>query len=199
MFIELAEFLRCPEGHDPEPYLVLVPREMAGRSVVRGTVGCPVCRREYPIEGGVADFGGAAADGAAADAGRGPPEASVLLALLGLYSAGGYVVLVGAGARASVGLATAIPGVHLIGINAPSDVEPGPSLSLVRGAALPLRTAMARGVVVGREHGDDAWLGEAARVLLRGRRVVVLAEEASPPGVRELARGRGMWVGEKMG
>ena len=58
MFIELTDQLRCPADH-PESFLVLIPDEMEGRRVVRGTLGCPVCHAEYRIEAGVADFQGA--------------------------------------------------------------------------------------------------------------------------------------------
>jgi hypothetical protein len=38
MFIELTDHLRCPEEHD-EASLVLLPDELAGRSVRTGTLG----------------------------------------------------------------------------------------------------------------------------------------------------------------
>ena len=48
MFIELTDHLRCPADHD-ESFLVLLPLDLAGRDVVQGTLGCPVCQREYAI------------------------------------------------------------------------------------------------------------------------------------------------------
>jgi hypothetical protein len=56
---------------------------------------------------------------------------------------------------------------------------------------------MARGVAVGAELASPAWLGEAARVLLRGRRLVVVGEGLTVPGVRHVTSGQGLWVGEK--
>src|SRR5437867_8055225 len=55
MHIELTELLRCPESHQADP-LVLSTGEMAGRMVRTGLVGCPVCRKEYPIVKGVVYF-----------------------------------------------------------------------------------------------------------------------------------------------
>lgn len=195
MFIELAEFLRCPEGHEPDPYLVLVRDEMVGRHVVQGSVACPTCRREYPIADGAAEFGGAR-----------PvpptvvelPDAEVIQALLGLGGPGGYVVLVGSAAALATGLAERMGGIHFVGVNPAADLEPAPVLSVLRHpSVLPLKTSMARGVVVGGELGG-AWLAESERVLLRGLRLVVLREQVTDaPGVSELAVGKGMWVGEK--
>ncbi len=201
MFIELAEFLRCPEGHPDEPYCVVAPDVMVERRVVRGSVGCPVCRREYGIAAGVVDFGAGfgGAPPATEPAGGGAlPDAAVVQALLGLESTGGYVVLFGSAAHLAMGLAALRPGVHLVGVNAPPEVEPSPAFSLLRHPAVaPLRSAMARGVVMGRETTVPSWLAEGARVLLRGQRLVALREAVAVPGVATLADGQGLWVGQK--
>src|SRR5882672_5755152 len=57
MHIELTEMLRCPEPHELD-VLVLSTGEMLGRMVRSGIVGCPVCRKEYPIVKGIVDFRG---------------------------------------------------------------------------------------------------------------------------------------------
>src|SRR5207302_1851423 len=90
-------------------------------------------------------------------------------------------------------------GIHGVGIDAPSDVEELPVLSLLAcETMIPLRRAMARAVVVGPERASPPWLGEALRVLLRGRRLVIEDEGARPPaGVKQLAVGQGLWVGER--
>lgn len=199
MFIELAEFLRCPAGHEREPYCVLMPVEMAGRSVVRGSVGCPVCQREYPIADGVAEFGPGEPTAVAGEpGGEALPDPQVIEALLGLEGAGGYVVLLGAAAALAPALAQRLAGVHFIGVNPPASLAPSPSASHVRHpTAVPLRSAMARGVVVVRHLARAPWLADAARVLLRGRRLVVQAEGVHIDGVTELATGQGLWVGER--
>jgi uncharacterized protein YbaR (Trm112 family) len=209
MHIELTEMLRCPEPH-PESFLVMSTGEMSGRMVRSGILGCPVCHREYPIVKGVADFSGKGKreTGNRAPAPRPFPVSrfpspdiapQTLQALLDLSGPGGYVVLVGSAARHAVGLAALMGGIHFIGINAPPVVEELPILSLLRCEALiPLRHAMARGVVAGPDAVGAAWLAEASRVLLRGRRLVIEGELETPPaGVAKRAASDGLWVGDK--
>ena len=206
MHIELTEMLRCPEPHELEP-LVLSTGEMVGRMVRSGLVGCPVCRTEYPIVKGVVDFTGSGKR-EAGSVGAGPPPASrlpppdesrTLQALLDLSGPGGFVVLVGDAVRHAVGLASLMGGIHFVGVNCPSGAEELPVLSLLRAAGvIPLRPAMARGVVLGADVAAPPWLEEGQRVLLRGRRFVVEREEVQPPaGIRRLAVGQGLWAGEK--
>lgn len=198
MFIELSEFLRCPHEHDERTYCVIMPEVMDGRRVVRGTIACPVCRREYPVREAVADFGAPER----ADALRGPappPAPETVQALLGLAGPGGYVVLLGSAARLADPLAARMEGIHFVGVNAPPDVEASVALSLVRGAnGIPLASAMARGVVVGREAAAPPWLEEAARITLRGLRIVVCDEDARVPAAEAMAAGEGLWVGKKL-
>src|SRR5256886_7662031 len=93
-----------------------------------------------------------------------PGDVQTLQALLDLSGPGGYVVLLGSAARHAVGLAGLMGGIHFVGVNAPPEVEELPVLSLLAcDTMVPLRHAMARGVVVGPEPG--AWLAEAARLL----------------------------------
>jgi uncharacterized protein YbaR (Trm112 family) len=199
MHIELTEMLKCPEPHREE-FLVLSTGEMAGRMVRSGLVGCPVCRQEYPVTDGIVDFAprstlpaGDAAAGARA------PDAATLQALLDLGGPGGIVVLLGDAARQAPGLASLMGGIHFVGVNAPADLQELPILSLLRATrGIPLRSAMARGVVVGATAAAAPWLAEAQRVLLRGRRYVLETEGAElPAGIAELARGDGVIVGEK--
>ncbi|OLC01908.1 MAG: hypothetical protein AUH78_10765 [Gemmatimonadetes bacterium 13_1_40CM_4_69_8] len=204
MHIELTEMLRCPETHE-EAFLVMSTGEMVGRMVRSGILGCPVCRREFPIMKGVVQF--SAGEGAPlrdknTQSLRGAPspaDAQTLQALLDLSGPGGYVVLVGSAARHAVGLAGLMGGIHFVGINAPPEVGELPVLSLLAcETMIPLRGAVARGVVVGPERTSTAWLGEALRVLLRGRRLVIEDERVTAPaGLKQLAMGEGMWVGEK--
>jgi hypothetical protein len=108
------------------------------------------------------------------------------------------VILLGSAARAGAGLAQLLDGIHCVGVNAPDDMVELPVLSLLRcDVGVPLRTSVARGVVVGGELASSAWLAEATRVLLRGRRLVVAGEHPAPPGVKHLVTGQGLWVGEK--
>src|SRR5216117_639344 len=199
--------LRCPETHE-EAFLVMSTGEMVGRMVRSVILGCPICRREYAIVRGVVNFSGPGTGeglpprqkyAVAAGAPPRSPDAETLQALLDLSGPGGYVVLVGSAVRHAVGLAGLMGGIHFVGINAPADVEELPVLSLLTcETMIPLRGAIARGVVVGPERTSPAWLGEGLRVLLRGRRLVIEDERVTAPaGLKQLAMGEGMWVGEK--
>ena len=90
-------------------------------------------------------------------------------------------------------------GVHFVGVNPPADMGEQPMVSLLYASEkVPLRTAIARGVVVGADLAISPWLVEAHRVLLRGRRFVVESEDPELPiGLTRLAVGEGLWVGEK--
>ena len=197
MFIELTEFLRCPFPHD-EMHLIVVPDRMVGRMVVEGTIGCPVCRREFPVREGIALFDGQTreeTEPAPAD----PSLVEAVRALLGLANPGGYVVLVGSAAGLAPGLAGLLGGVHFIGVNAPRSIEAAPPLSLlVHRSSLPLRRSMARGIVLGGEVAVSPWLEEGVRVVLDGLRLVALRPDVhAPAGAAPLASGQGLWVGEK--
>jgi uncharacterized protein YbaR (Trm112 family) len=205
MHIELTEMLRCPEPHREE-FLVLSTSEMNGRMVWIGLVGCPVCHRNFEIIDGVVDFSEVVTGERQLRAVRRTPapESPVLLdpqslqALLELTGPGGYIVLVGSAARLAEGLAGLMGGVHFVGINAPPDVEELPVLTLLQtDRVIPLRQAMARGVVVGAELARTPWVAEGVRVLLSGRRLVIEDEQAAPAGLKKLASGQGVWVGEK--
>src|SRR3954463_6973497 len=95
MFIELVDALRCPRTHE-ESWLVASATRMDARHIVSGTLGCPVCLAEYPIEEGVVDFReerGAVApvgDDVSAD------DAMRIAAMLDLADAKGFAVLLGA-------------------------------------------------------------------------------------------------------
>jgi hypothetical protein len=60
MFIELVDALRCLHEHE-ESWLVAAVERFEGRYIDRGSLGCPVCRTQYRIDRGAADFRGTAA------------------------------------------------------------------------------------------------------------------------------------------
>jgi len=190
MFIELTDHLRCPSDHD-EQFLVLLPDRMEGRSVRSGQLGCPVCGRVFHLGDGVFDAGDA------------PPvcgKASVLTgdalgALVGLHGPGGYLVVAGAPAALSAEIAELFPGVALVAVNPPADVVDGDLVSVLRGGMLPLKARSMRGVVLGAPFGADPyWVGEAARVVLPGLRVVGEGTDPMADDMELLASAGGVWV-----
>jgi uncharacterized protein YbaR (Trm112 family) len=217
VLLELTEVLRCPRDHE-ESFVVCVSYAAEGRHVVRGVVGCPHCQAEFPIVDGVlrCDFGrasgpsdggtGSAAETAAPRASDRatvrPPDSALtaegLSTFLDLRGPGGYVVLAGGTARLAGAFAALAPGVHVVAVNAPAAVAPADGCSwIVSPLRIPLKASQVRGVALGADCAAEPWLGEAARVLLRGLRVVVEDERAGPAGITELARGAGVFVGAK--
>jgi uncharacterized protein YbaR (Trm112 family) len=190
VFIELTDHLRCPAGHD-EQFLVLIPEVMGGRDVRRGSLGCPVCHRSFPIREGVATFGHAPDTDAAPTRLTSDAQA----ALAGLGGPGGYAVLVGgAGARADL-MAEAWPGIGLVLVNPPPDSPDAAFASRLIAPALPLKTGSMRTAILGPGFGNDpAWIREAARVVLVGNRVVGEGDPPTIDGLDLAANADGVWV-----
>src|SRR5689334_22428621 len=93
MFIELLDYLRCPQVHE-ESSLVVAARTTEGRDIMEGTLGCPVCHSEYPIIGGVARF--VERDRTTSPDDATEDEALRLAATLDLTGPRGYAILEGA-------------------------------------------------------------------------------------------------------
>src|SRR5437867_10431505 len=140
MHIELTEMLKCPEAHREE-MLVLSTGEVKDRMVRSGLVGCPGCHKGYPVSRGILNFRRSKERISKESSGPRPayqppsplPSADAvhLQALLELSGPGGYVVLVGAAVRQAPRLAALLSGVHFVGINAPTEMEEQPTLSLL--------------------------------------------------------------------
>ena len=200
MFIELTEILKCPRDHE-ESYVICGPVTMDGRDVVRGGIVCPACRAEFPILDRVAWFG--PPETPRTNAGSAAPSLAALsvealLTFLDLEGAGGYVVTVGAAGRLGPALGAALPRVGVVGVNPPLDVAPSSAFSILRSpAGFPVRRRSVRAVVIGDDAARDPWLAAALAALLPGLRVVIEDETARAEGVAELARGAGVFVGEK--
>jgi hypothetical protein len=191
MFIELVDHLRCPAEHD-EQYLVLLPDRIENRSVRAGRLGCPVCGRTFVLDDGVLDVGGGG--GAVETATALVPDAVVALA--GLNGPGGYLAIVGPPGDQWRAVAELLPGIGLVAVNPGPETADESGISVLRGGRLPLKTRSMRGVVLGRPYADDpAWVGEAARVVLPGLRVVGEGGEPPPELIDQMANAAGVWVG----
>ena len=194
MFLELTEILRCPQEHE-ESYLICAPVTMDGRDVVRGGLFCPVCRREYAIIDRVAWFAppGPALPGDGAASALTP---DAVLTFLDLQGHGGVVLTLGGAGRLAPGLARLLPGVAMAAVNAPGTTADGVVSVIHSPAGFPVRQRTVRAAIVG--PGLDAdWLERAAGAVLHGLRIIVEDEAARPPGFALLARGAGVFVGEK--
>lgn len=189
MFIELTDHLRCPAAHD-EAYLVLLPERMAGRSVLEGNLGCPVCGAVVPVMDGEARFAAMPPAGGTTALG-----AEAIAAFLGLSGPGGYVALAGAVAATIPALAPLLEGVHLVAVNPPAGMAADAPASVLRSARWPVKASALRGVVVsGEAAADPEWLAAAMRSVLPGRRAVVEGPRWDLPGFECLAESGAVWV-----
>ncbi|TFG53061.1 MAG: hypothetical protein E4H37_04280 [Gemmatimonadales bacterium] len=165
---------------------------MVERSVQSGRLGCPVCGKTYAIADGVARF----------DA---PPSVdetdsvlttTALEALVGLSGPGGYAALVGVADALCRGLADRLDGVHLASINPPDHSREIPSISVLEGTSIPLKSRSVRAVVLASAYADEPhWLAEAKRVVLPGLRVVGEGPVPTVGGLEVIASAGGVWVG----
>lgn len=76
MFIELVDSLRCPRVHD-DTWLVASVTRFDGRFIVEGSLGCPICRQQYPVHRGVVDFTTHAGNSSAERGAEQPVESGV--------------------------------------------------------------------------------------------------------------------------
>jgi uncharacterized protein YbaR (Trm112 family) len=198
MFIELVDALRCPVPHE-DSWLVASATRMEARHIVDGLLGCPVCRAEYPVRKGVADFRREPTSPLEA-----PPDpflrgdattAMSLAAFLGLSDAHGFVVLLDEwGAQASA--LRELVETPLLLVDPPPGREGEPGISVVLSDGVPpLAPGAARATAIGRATAERAAAG--VRVTRSGGRLIGPASLALPDGVREIARDDELWVGEK--
>jgi hypothetical protein len=196
---EIVDTLRCLGAHE-ESWLVAAADRTEDRHIIRGLLGCPVCRARYPIDAGVADFtGGRGPSHASGDEGSPFEEddAMKLAAMLDLTAGGGYVLLLGRWARLAHALRELVP-VMVIVANAPAGVEMGSGVS---GIAIvdrvPLAAGSARGVAI--DVGSAALADSAIASVRSGGRVVGEAGLELPADVELLARDERHWVAARRG
>ena len=194
MFIELVDALRCPRAHE-ESWLVASATRMEARHIVSGTLGCPVCLSEYPIEDGVVDF--RADRGTDTTRTNSQPAADVmrLAAMLDLADATGFAVLLGAWGASAPELA-AIVETPLILVDPPAGSLGAPGISVLRcDGEIPLASGAARAIAI--DAAGVVRAASAVRVTRARGRVVASVDMPVPSGVRELARDAELWVGER--
>jgi uncharacterized protein YbaR (Trm112 family) len=194
MFIELVDALRCPVPHE-ESWLVAAATRMEFRHIVEGTLGCPVCRAEYPVTRGVVDFRRAPHASLPSDAPPDEVEATRLAAFLDLTDHTGFAVLLGAWS-VHAPLLRSLVETPLVVVDPPEGTEGEPGISAIRcDGELPLATGAARGMAV--DSGAPARVASAVRATRVRGRLVLPADSPLPAGVRELARDAAVIVAER--
>jgi hypothetical protein len=199
VFIEMIDLLRCINAHE-DTWLVASFREVTNRIVTEGMLGCPICRAEYQIRNGVADFtrGESIADYEVERAHvshRREELATRAGAYLDATQPGATIVLGGLWAYAAQELAE-MGDLRVIALNPPREVKESERVGIVRSAgAIPLASNSCHGAAL------DAWFSietvdEAIRVARPlGRIVGPTSLNASTAVV--LAHDEQYWVGEK--
>jgi hypothetical protein len=194
MFIEFLDQLRCTRPHE-DTWLVASFAERDGRFIVTGTLGCPVCHREYPIQNGIAYFGEVAAPAAMDDT---EPEDDTAMRAAAFLDARERATLVLAGRWAAAAPAvTALLPLRVFALNPTTNVEESEMIALVMSPdGVPLTPASVDGVALDAATANDAVLASALRALRPGGRLVAPATVPVPASVKELARDQSYWVGE---
>ena len=191
MFVELIELLRCPNAHEETPLVVSAERTV-DRHLVQGMLGCPVCRAEFPIANGVAEFGAAP---------RVRPEAPDaesamrLAAFLELNEVRRFAILCGRHASQADQVAR-IAQTPLVLVNGPADAGNAAASMRVKDA-MPFAAGAAHAAALD-ESVVPALAASIVAVVRPGGRVVGPASMAPPAGVREIVRDDRMWVAEKI-
>lgn len=196
MFIELIDTLRCTSDH-PETWLVASIHERDERLVLEGTLGCPVCHRQYPITRGIVWYG---SDPATTErpAATEPMDAEGAMRAAAFLAPpeGAMLALTGEWAAYAHDIAELVP-VRIFAINPSSDIEESERVGIVETReGLPFAALSLRGVALG-EAATSRDLESAMRALKDGRRLVAPVSLGVPEEIQELARDERYWVGEK--
>lgn len=189
MFVELIEHLRCP---DDGSSLVATAEVTAARHIVAGLLGCPVCGREFPIEGGVARFGTplrvVVTDGSSAE------TAMRLAAFLELTDARGFAILIGTWCAYAddIRRLTETP---LVLVNPPANVSGDAAAVIQTTTVVPFAAGSARAAAL--DAFSEPLANSAVDAVRSGGRVVGHVALPVPDGVTQLVRDDRVWVGEK--
>jgi hypothetical protein len=197
VIVDLADALRCIRPHEPAALITSVDR-LAGRQIITGSLGCPVCDARYPVIDGAAVF-----DAAASERSRGAPpvppvtEAGVIRigALLDLIDPAGWVLLEGETSAAGAAL-HALLDTAVVLLNPPGPVPLGAELSVIYASVVPFSPGLLRGAAL--SAAVDRQLAESVVPALRaGGRIMGPTAVPVPSSVAELARDAHGWVGTR--
>lgn len=198
MFTELIDTLRCPVTHE-DSWLVAASSHTAGRHILDGTLGCPVCRASFEIVDGVVRF--AAPAPLAVLAPYDDDRAFRLAAQLHLVEAPQPVLLVGDPSRAVPSLLERLPTVKWLVGNArvALPLDERVSALVLPAGTIPLAAASLRALALDAPHATPALLAAAARVVRTTGRLVVPASVTPDPQAWELlARDEHVAVAERL-
>ncbi|HVZ48564.1 MAG TPA: hypothetical protein VG916_07255 [Gemmatimonadaceae bacterium] len=199
MLLALTDLLRCTNDHAESP-LVARADVVEARRLVAGVLGCPVCRAERTVAGGVVHWAASAPAAATPPDPRPDTTSDALMrvaALLGLAAAPSPYVLGGDAGLAAAGL-VGLTDATLVLLDPPDD-RAAALATVIRGAPrVPFGPRSIRGITL-----DVAWAADPSRIasavtaLAARGRLVAPAAAPVPAGVREVARDAAQWVAER--
>jgi uncharacterized protein YbaR (Trm112 family) len=192
VFVELIESLRCPNDHEESSLIASASRSEA-RHIIQGVLGCPVCRAEFQIRDGVAEF-----------AARRPfnvfevpsqETAMRLAAFLELTDARGFALLCSRWAIhvEALGRLTETP---IVAVNPSIAMPVRLAAGAIRADVIPFAEGSARAFALDNASSREL-IASGVRAVRAGGRVLGPATLPVPDGVRELVRDDEVWVGEK--
>jgi uncharacterized protein YbaR (Trm112 family) len=174
VFTELIDTLRCPNPHE-DSWLVATSTKTAGRHIITGKLGCPVCKATFEIVDGEVLFAGTS--GLQSSRVLDQDAAFRLAAQLHLLEAPQPILLTGRWSAAVAPLRTIVPTVIIFVADATSIVTLDERVSTLRMPAtgIPLATGSLRAIALDVAHASPAFITDAARVLRSAGRLVVPA------------------------
>ena len=203
MHVELTEILRCPNAHAESPLVASATRQVE-RRILQGTLGCPVCGREYPIQDGVVEFRTSVAPEGGARSGEysgaSKDEAAVRLAAqLNLTEPGRRVLLCGSYAMLAPQLTVMFDAICLTcGVAPTAERHVATHASVLRvDATLPLAPSSLYGCAIDAAHVMHLGLDQILRLVRVRGRLVASADSPLLPGLQVLARDDLEWVAER--
>lgn len=193
MRLDIAERLLCPEPHARTP-LIVVALETRGRDVIRASVGCMQCRREWQVEHGTLLLDASPRATALAPAEPSDALLSRLEALLGVTDPGTPLLLGGRYVAVAPALVARCEAVVAV-LPAAGASPAGVGHVQLTAPVVPFSDATFAAALVDATM-SGAQVEDAVRCVRIGGRIVGDAAVPLPPRVRELARDVDHWVGE---
>jgi uncharacterized protein YbaR (Trm112 family) len=204
VFFELTDLLTCPRC-GPDFGLVLLVHEVEERRVMRGWLGCPNCRNDFPVQNGVADLRREPEVSGAARPAYEDDELSLkIVALSGMADGRDYLLLDERLAHAAAAVVEMAPELELIVVrSAPDDSVEQPGISRVLSdTPFPIVEYRLRGVAIA-PGGNRGLVSAAARHVSTGGRLVLFDAtdvdlvEAERAGLSVVAAEGGTAVAER--
>jgi hypothetical protein len=202
VFIEFIDQFRCTSDHE-QSWLVATFLEREDRFLVRGTLGCHICLRQFPVEHGVAYFGAVPADPQESVAHSDPLQSDAetamrVAAFLGAVERASLVVT-GSWARQAHELVKILP-MRIFAMNSSGVIQETESIAVFESTeGIPLTANTIHGVALDVETATPINIQSALKVLRPNGRLLVPVSVPVPPEITELARDEEYWIGEKSG